>query len=214
MIVTIGHIKGGTGKTTTAFQVAMQRIITHPERKVWLIDTDEQQSCIDTVSVRGDLGLRPTIACSAYYNKTTLMSQLNAQADVWDDIIIDCGGRETDGLSLATFSSEKLIIPILPRAYDVWSLTRLETLVKKVHEMGSEVKPYAFINRKDKSAETKQAIAFVQASETITLMTASLSERMAYAKACGAGKAVSEMRPADKVAMREIEDLTKEIFGD
>ncbi len=55
MIVVIAHIKGGTGKTTAATQIALARQMAHPERRVWLVDTDEQQSSLDTASIRSCL---------------------------------------------------------------------------------------------------------------------------------------------------------------
>lgn len=213
MIVVIAHIKGGTGKTTTATQVALQRQIAHPERKVWLVDADEQQSSLDTISIRGELGLKPDLACSAYSSGKQLVSQLNSQAKIWDDIIIDCGGRDTETMRVALLGADKLVVPILPRAYDVWSLARLEAVMETVKNCGARFDTYAFINRKDRSAECREAVKFLEESEVFSLMKSSLSDRMAYAKAGGQGKAISEMKPLDKKAYEEIQALTAEIFG-
>lgn len=216
MIVVIAHVKGGTGKTTTAFQVALRRQISMPERKIWLIDADEQQSALDTISIRDEQGLSPAIACAAYSSASALKSQINAQAQagLWDDVIIDCGGRDSDALRVALLAADKLVVPVLPGAYDVWALTRLAQLVSAAKSLGSKVKSLAFINRLDKSSECREAISFLQESEDFSLMKASLTMRRAYAKACGQGRAVSEMRPADKTAIAEIEALTAEIFED
>lgn len=78
MIVVVAHIKGGTGKTTTATQIALHRQITHPDRKVWLVDADDQQSALDTISIRGELNHQPPLACSAYSTAKQLMSQMNS----------------------------------------------------------------------------------------------------------------------------------------
>lgn len=213
MIIVVAHIKGGTGKTTTATQLALHRQITHPDRKVWLVDADEQQSALDTISIRGELNHKPDLACAAYSTAKQLMSQINSQASVWDDIIIDCGGRDTETMRVALLAADKLIVPVLPRAYDVWSLSRLEAVIEAVNQYGGHFKSYAFINRKDRSAECKEAIKYLEANSTFVLMKASLSDRMAYAKAGGQGKAVSEMKPLDKKALAEIEALSVEIFG-
>lgn len=213
MIVVVAHIKGGTGKTTAATQLALCRQISFPERKIWLVDADEQQSSLDTISIRSELGLQPSLACSAYSTGKQLVSQLNSQARVWDDIIIDCGGRDTETLRIAMLGADKLVVPVLPRAYDVWSLSRLEAVIQAANNYRKKKLPvYAFINRKDKSAECKEAIAYLEKSKTFHLMDAALSDRMAYAKAGGQGKSVLEMRPADKKAKEEIAALTEEVF--
>lgn len=214
MIVVIGHIKGGTGKTTTAFQLAMHRRLTKPDRKVWLIDADEQQSALDTVSIRSDSGLTPALSCSSYTKGRQLSSQLNAQFENWDDIIIDCGGRDSDALRVALLACNKLIVPCLPRAYDIWALSRLETLIESARNLGAEFDAYAFINRRDKSADCRETIDILDKSEVFTLMKSSFSARMSYAKAGGQGKALSEMKPADKKALSELEAFSKEIFED
>lgn len=66
MIVVIAHIKGGTGKTTTAVQLALQRQIDYPERRIWLVDADEQQSALDTATIRSQLSIEPPLACSSF----------------------------------------------------------------------------------------------------------------------------------------------------
>ena len=214
MIVVIAHIKGGTGKTTTATQLAMYRQIAHPEKKIWLVDADAQQSALDTVSIRSDLGLKPDVACSAYATAKQLVSQLNSQASMWDDVIIDCGGRDTEAMRVALLGADKLVVPVLPRAYDVWSLARLEAVIQAARNYGAHFIATAFITRKDRSAECKEAVKFLEANETFLLLKSSLSDRMAYAKASGSGRAVSEMKPCDKKAVEEMVALSEEIFGD
>ena len=213
MIVVVAHIKGGTGKTTTATQMALCRQIAFPDRKVWLVDADEQQSALDTISIRSELNLQPSLACSAYSTGKQLLSQLNSQARIWDDIIIDCGGRDTETLRIAMLGADKLIVPVLPRAYDVWSLSRLEAVIQAANNYRKKKLPvYAFINRMDRSAECKEAIAYLQKSRIFKLMESSLSDRMAYAKAGGQGKCVTEMKPMDKKAVMEIKAFTEEVF--
>lgn len=213
MIVVIAHIKGGTGKTTTAVQLALQRLIKNPERKVWLVDTDEQKSALDTATIRSDLGLEPPLACSSFPEGKALAAQLRAQAENWDDIIIDCGGRDSDALRVALMASDKLIIPLLPRAFDVWSLSRLEAVIESVKQLGADFETLAFFNRMDNTAESRDACSILE-SKPFKMMKSSLSDRMAFAKSVGNGKSVLEMKPRDKKACEEIENLADEIFNE
>lgn len=214
MIIVIAHLKGGTGKTTTATQLALCRQITFPDKKIWLVDADEQQSALDTISIRSDLNILPPLACSAYASGKHLMSQLNSQARAWDDVIIDCGGRDTDTLRIALLGADKLIVPVLPRAYDVWSLSKLEPVIVAANNLRkTPITAHAFINRLDTSAECREALKYLEENDEIfKLMPTHLSDRMAYAKAGGQGKSVLEMRPSDKKARDEILALMHEVF--
>ena len=213
MKIVVAHYKGGTGKTTTAVQLALWRQITKPKRNVWLIDTDEQKSALDTISFRSELGLEPTLACSAYSTAKELTSQLNAQGKLFDDIIIDSGGRDTDALRVALLAADVLLIPVLPRAYDIWSISRLEGLMESAKNLGANFRAYAFINRRDKTADCRESIEFLKNDENIKYLDLSFSDRVAYAKAGGVGRSVLEMKPKDKKACEELETLAKFIFN-
>lgn len=213
MIVVVAHIKGGTGKTTTAIQLALYRQISEPNRKIWLVDADEQQSALDTSTIRSQLSLEPLLACSSFPSGKNLAAQLNAQAGNWDDIVIDCGGRDSDALRIALMACDKLIVPVLPRAYDIWSLSRLDAVIESAKNLGAEFETLAFFNRMDKTAESREAVTMIEELEHFKLLKASLSDRMAYAKSVGNGRSVLEMKPRDKKACEEIEKLSNEIFN-
>lgn len=213
MIVLVAHIKGGTGKTTTAIQLALYRQISEPNRKIWLVDADEQQSALDTATIRSQLLLEPLLACSSFPSGKNLAAQLNAQAGNWDDIVIDCGGRDSDALRIALMACDKLIVPVLPRAYDIWSLSRLDAVIESAKNLGAEFETLAFFNRMDKTAESREAVTMIEELEHFKLLKTSLSDRMAYAKSVGNGRSVLEMKPRDKKACEEIENLSNEIFN-
>ena len=213
MIVVVAHIKGRTGKTTTAIQLALYRQISEPNRKIWLVDADEQQSALDTATIRSQLLLEPLLACSSFPSGKNLAAQLNAQAGNWDDIVIDCGGRDSDALRIALMACDKLIVPVLPRAYDIWSLSRLDAVIESAKNLGAEFETLAFFNRMDKTAESREAVTMIEELEHFKLLKTSLSDRMAYAKSVGNGRSVLEMKPWDKKACEEIENLSNEIFN-
>lgn len=212
MIVVVAHIKGGTGKTTTAIQLALQRQLSDPNRKVWLVDADEQQSALDTATIRSQLLIEPPLACSSFPSGKDLAAQLNAQARNWDDIVIDCGGRDSDALRIAMMACNRLVVPVLPRAYDIWSLSRLEAVIESAKNLGAGFETLAFFNRMDKTAESREAVAMLEGLDHFKLLKTSLSDRMAYAKSVGNGRSVLEMKPRDKKACEEIENLSNEIF--
>ena len=87
MIIAVANTKGGTGKTTTALQLALYRQSLGHE--VWLVDGDEQQSALTAVSIRSENNVKPALACSAYSDARTLKSQIETQVNKWEDIMND-----------------------------------------------------------------------------------------------------------------------------
>ena len=62
MIVTLGHTKGGVGKSTLALNVAIER-----QRRgvdTLLIDGDPRQTSVSkAIAIRGDSGIKPELSC-------------------------------------------------------------------------------------------------------------------------------------------------------
>lgn len=213
MIIAIGHIKGGTGKTTTAVQVALQLQYDHPEKRIWLLDADSQNSALNTAILRSEAGFKPDLICSPAVTGKALIYSLNSRGKEFDDVIIDCGGRDSETLRIAMLACDRLVVPVSPGAYDVWALDKLLEVVNEVKlRRDSDFEVLVFVNKKDKTADCREAIEQIKETEGLTLMDSYLSSRVAYSKSSGNGKAVQEMKPKDKTACLEIEKLTKEVF--
>ena len=60
LILTVGHTKGGVGKTTLAFLLAVAR--PREGRDVWLVDADPQGSALTAATIRAEAGRTPVLA--------------------------------------------------------------------------------------------------------------------------------------------------------
>ncbi len=128
MILTVGNTKGGVGKTTLAVNIAIARALTG--RRVWLVDGDGQGTAQTAITIRADADHQPGIACSSYPHGPALRSQVQCQGSLYDDIIIDAGGRDSTALRAALVLSDVLLVPFQPRSYDVWALNDIAELIK------------------------------------------------------------------------------------
>jgi len=70
MILTVGHTKGGVGKTCLALQLALGRAIAGHD--VLLIDADTQGSAQTAVAIRGEAGRLPALPCTQLTTARTL----------------------------------------------------------------------------------------------------------------------------------------------
>src|SRR5918911_3316561 len=96
MIVTVGNTKGGVGKTTLAFQLALHRALAG--RDVLLVDGDRQGSAQTAVAIRAEANRTPGLACAQYPEGSVLRAQVQRQAGKYDDVVIDAGGRDSAAL--------------------------------------------------------------------------------------------------------------------
>ena len=90
MILTVGNVKGGVGKTTLAVNIAITRALAG--RDVLLVDGDEQGTAAAFTDLRaGALGAAGYTA--VILQGAALRTQVRQLAPKYDDVVIDVGGR-------------------------------------------------------------------------------------------------------------------------
>ena len=122
MIVVIGNVKGGVGKTTLAINFAIARAAQG--RDVLLIDGDEQGTALTFTALRSEqAGLHDYTAVTL--SGPSVRVQARQLAPKYDDLLIDVGGRDTGSLRAALTVADTLLIPFQPRTFDIWVIRPL-----------------------------------------------------------------------------------------
>ena len=210
MILVTGGIKGGTGKTTVAVNLAVMR--SRDGYDVLLVDADDQQSASEFISIRTEERGDPGLTCIRLDGKA-VRDQVKRLREKYDDIIIDTGGRDTNSQRAALTIADFLFVPFGPRSLDLWTLERVEDLVQNAQAINPDLRAYAFINRADHrgsyNAETREVL---QDSESMELIDQTLGNRKSFAIAFDYGQGVVEYRPRDKKAIREMESFYSTAF--
>jgi chromosome partitioning protein len=213
MIITVGNTKGGVGKTTLALNLALARALAG--RDIWLIDGDRQGTAQTAISIRAEAGHLPGIACASYPDGPTLRSQVQQQSNKFDDIIIDAGGRDSSALRAALVLSDVLVVPFQPRSYDVWALSDIALLVDEARSVRDGLRAVAVLNCADPgglSIDNQEAADAVKDVPQFEYLPTPVRRRKSFANAAGQGLSVLELKPYDKKAIEELNNLVKELF--
>lgn len=210
MIIMIAGVKGGTGKTTIATNLAVIRGATG--KKLLLVDADEQKSTSIWANQRDVLGIKTNWTTVAIGGRA-LRSQLERMKSDYDDIIIDVGGRETTSLRAALTIADICIVPFKPRSLDIWTLGDVKAIVAEMKPANPNLKVFAFINQADsKGTDNEGSLSILEECEEIQCIKTTIGSRKAFANAASDGLGVTEMKIQDKKAIQEISELYNFIY--
>jgi chromosome partitioning protein len=211
MIIVVGGIKGGSGKTTVATNLAVIR--STEGHDVLLIDADDQETSTDFTIIRNER--RPDGAgyTSIKLTGPAVRTETLRLADKYEDIIIDTGGRDTTSQRAALTVADFLLVPFVPRSFDVWTLEKVSSLVGEMQAANSDLQACTFINRADpRGQDNDEAAEVLRETEMLSFIETPLGARKAFSNAAAAGLAVTEIKPQDPKATEEILMLYRYIF--
>lgn len=211
MIIVVGGIKGGSGKTTIATNLAVIR--SAENRDLLLIDADDQETATDFTILRNERMEGGAGYTSIKLAGPAVRTQTQRLANKYQDIIIDTGGRDTTSQRAALTIADLLLVPFVPRSFDIWTLEKVAALVSEMQPANSKLKAYAFLNRADaRGQDNDEAMSFLRESSALTFIETPLGSRKAFSNAAAQGLAVTELRPPDAKALDEIQILYRYIF--
>lgn len=211
MIIVVGGIKGGSGKTTVATNLAVIRSTAGHD--VLLIDADDQETSTDFTIIRNER--RPDGAgyTSIKLTGPAVRTETLRLADKYEDIIIDTGGRDTTSQRAALTVADFLLVPFVPRSFDVWTLEKVSSLVGEMQAANSDLQACTFINRADpRGQDNDEAAEVLRETEMLSFIETPLGARKAFSNAAAAGLAVTEIKPQDPKATEEMLMLYRYIF--
>lgn len=210
MIITVGNIKGGVGKTTLAVNIAIERVLEG--HSVLLVDADEQGTASTFSEVRAE-ALGDTQYQTVKLHGKAVRQQGRALAENYDFTIIDCGGRDTGGLRASMTFTDKLIIPLAPRSFDLWAIDQMAELVDEVDGMRDNLDVYCVLNMADvQGADNQDTQDMLADYPRFKPVKSTIARRKVWANSASAGMGIIEFKPTDKKAILEFNGIMKEIL--
>ncbi len=209
-IICVGGIKGGSGKTTIASNLAVIR--AKQKRKVLLVDADEQRSISDWAEHRESLGIETSWTTVQLSGPAVRLQILKMSPD-YDDVIVDTGGRDTTSQRSALTISHIFLAPFQPRSLDVWTVGKVTSLISEIKAVNPTLKSYAFINRGDSQGQDNEGAAeILKEHKELTYLPCIICQRKSFSNSAAEGIGVVEMKIPDKKAITEINQLCDLLF--
>lgn len=211
MIVVVGGIKGGSGKTTIATNLAVIR--ASQGNKVLLVDADEQNSARDWAAQRAIRDDCEQVVTTIQLSGKGIYTQITQMAQDYDEIVIDTGGRDTTSQRSALTIADVLIVPFKPRSLDIWTLGSLKTMVNEIKAVNPSLVCLAVINQADaRGSDNEEVMEILKECNEIQCLEHSIGHRKAFGNAATDGLSVVEMKDKDRKAVEEIRNLYEYVY--
>lgn len=211
MITVAGGIKGGSGKSTLATNLA---VIHSKNNEVLLIDADDQETAADFTALRN----QETNGNAGYtcikLTGASIRTEVQRLKDKYDCIIIDIGGRDTISQRSALTVADILLVPFVPRTFDVWTLDKISQIVEEAKVINPNLKSYIYLNRADpQGLDNIEAEQYLKESSAFTFLDTPLGNRKVFGNAQSKGLGVTEFYPLNYKAKREMLTLYEYVFN-
>ena len=214
MITVIANLKGGSGKSTVAFNLA-----------VWLeknavpvvgYDLDPQCTFSDLAMLRKEEGNLPDLTIHSV--RAVLKDQLLTHEG--KEVIVDVGAANMAAMKEAMTAADRIHIPVPPSQPDVWATQRFLHIIRSdldAVKMNGAQRTVAFINRADtnksirETSETEEALRMLPVIDEV--LPQRLHMRTSFRRSLSEGLAVFEMWPRSKAA-EEFRVLANALYQD
>ena len=194
MITIVGSLKGGSGKSTLTFNLAVW--LAMAEVKVLLIDADPQATLTDVIEVRKEEKFKPVLAASG--KEAVIEERLRAA----EETLIDVGTSDMETLRRAIALCDRVVVPVPPSQADIWSTQRFIQMIGSI-ERPAPPEIIGLINRGDTHhavQETNETAAALVSLPGLRFAKSRLSQRTVFRRSFSEGLAVFELEPRGKAA--------------
>lgn len=203
MLTLFANFKGGTGKSTVVFNMAVWRMAQGHD--VTVCDLDPQRTLTDVATIRDEDEIEPALK---------VVHALPAKGKAKGDWLVDVGTSDMKSLRAAIRMADLIVIPVTPSQADIWATQHFLGIVAEEHARGKAPPMVAFVNRADphpRSRENAESMEALQSLKPLGALEPKMVQRLAFRRSFSEGLAVFELEPGSKAA-GELDALAKAIY--
>lgn len=212
-IIIVGGNKGGSAKTATCIQLAVQ--LAHAGADYLVVNADPQKSMANFVRYRHQHGVTPAIPLAEAYGD--ISTQLHTHAKKYDVVLVDVAGRNSVELVTSLLVADQVIAPHQSTQVDLDTLEELAAQVRVGRMRGNNpdlrARAYQSItstHHHKGRIEREEFLSFVREFPELEAMESSNCYRSIYRSSFGKGLGVTECD--DEKAAAEAVALFNEVF--
>lgn len=215
MNLTVGNLKGGCGKSTLACNLAIFLAHLDGEGSTLGIDADRQRSMSSFSQFRHKLKEQGRIQSGLFecihVEGKSIEEVLRRLGPKYKNIVIDVGGQDNIAMRVAMLNSDKLLVPVEPRAFDVMALKFMAQVIKRAQQHNSELEVISVLNRAYSGGDAnKQAYELIRTGlPALNILPTFIKTRIAWPNSSGFGYSITDKIYRDSKAIAEYWDLLK-----
>lgn len=214
-IITLAHQKGGTGKSTLAWNIAVELTKKYKKygyKKFIFVDLDNQESVTMTNRLRMQYDQEPLEIIRFTDEERAGLEEFINSIDDDTLVVIDSGGYDADLNRLAIIASDFIITPVSSDYMEIFGLQKFKTILEELSNIKGElVEVNVLLNKIDpKLKDFSDIVDFIGEIDNFKLMDTIIRFRSDYKHSIGYGFSVSELDKKSK-ATKEVATFIKEI---
>jgi len=214
-IITLAHQKGGTGKSTLSWNLAIElrkKYKKYGYKTFIFVDLDNQESITMTNRLRMQYEQEPLDIIRFTDDERVGLEEFINSIDDDTLVIIDSGGYDADLNRLAIIASDFVITPVSSDYMEIFGLQKFKTILEELSEIkGETVKVNVLLNKIDpKLRDFADIQDFIREVDNFILMDTVIRFRSDYKHSIGYGFSVRELDAKSKASL-EIKNFVKEI---
>lgn len=197
VISVIANLKGGSGKSTIAFNLAIWLKLQGED--VVAYDLDPQQTLNDVAQVRKEEMAAPELQVNIV-NGSNVADKLNSHSC---HVLVDVGAANMDAMKKAISVAGRVIIPVQPSQPDVWATQRFLKIIQEASGKSNSPELIAFINRADTHHSVKESDEAEQALIMLNMFRVipdRLCQRTDFRRTLSEGLSIVELSRRSKSA--------------
>jgi chromosome partitioning protein len=209
-LVAVGNLKGGTGKSTIAVNLACG--LAEAGHKVLLVDADAQGTATDW----HEQGRLPvplmTLPLGAQGDAEPWVGHVLAQKPAYDQIVVDLPPQVGSGIASALLLADLFLIPVTPSGIDLRATGRALDLLQRARAVRRSMKPACLLVPSRVDRRTSPGRQIQAELERFGLKIApAIQQRASYVGSFNTGRWIGEHAPGSP-ALAEIRALRKRVL--
>lgn len=208
MLLVINHQKGGVGKSTISWNLAIQ--FSKLLKQVEIVDLDVQQTITLSNYVRAEVGLS-NLNIKTFKDTEALKKYIATDTD--DKLIIcDTGAYDSSLNRLAALAADLIITPLSNSSVELQGLKTYEKIIKDIKsKAGVDITPLVLLNNIDPRTKNLSDIkTYIEKDGSFQVLNSVICRRSDFQNSITNGKSVEEFKKDGKAA-NEINLLVEEI---